>query len=282
MRILREIVRVDDLPTIPESMLEVQRLANAESADAKALAKVIKRDPTLAARLLRIANSAFYGPRSKPISSIQFAITRLGFQEVARLALASSVIEQFALTFNTIDYYAFWRHSLAAAQLAQTICERDATPFRLEPSAAYMAGLLHDIGLLVYDRYYPRIFDEIANHSLLTTQSYLMAEQELLGKEAHCFVGGALMEVWKLEAAAVAAVRYHHLPEKAPNRFQGMAHILAVAEYELANHELGCIEGQSRCPEQSYSACALSARQASALAAAIGDSLERCDALLAR
>ncbi len=282
MNILREITRVDDLPTIPESVLEVQRLADAEDADAKALATIIQRDPALAARLLRVANSAFYSARSNPVSSVQFAITRLGFQEVARIALASSVIEQFALTFNTINYYSFWRHSLAAAFLAQRIGAREESPLSAEKNMLYLAGLLHDIGLLIYDRFYPRIFDEVNSHALVTTSTYLSAEQELLGKEAHCFVGGALLEVWRLDPCAVAAVRYHHLPEKAPLRFNLVAHALALVEHLLGEADLGCIEGGSGSPESSYEALAITREEAGDILAQTRTSLASCDSLISR
>jgi HD-like signal output (HDOD) protein len=267
MKVLNFIAKIKELPTIPESVAEVQRIIDADEADAHALASVIERDPTLTARILKVANSALYGPRAKRLSSLQLAIARLGFNQVAQLALTSGIIEQFALTFNTINYYAFWRHSLGAAGLMQQLGKSNKlVGAAAQPSVLYLSGLLHDIGLLIYDRYFPRVFDEVASHGLYHGLSFLEAEEQLLGKESHGFAGGVLLELWKMDVEVIASVRYHHHPDKAPVRLQPIAHALSVVEYLLSTTELASVEGQHRVvPLESCALLGLSESDCSAL-----------------
>ncbi len=244
MSILVRLREIEKLPTLPEIMMKVQALINSDESDAASLAHIIKQDPALSSTILKTANSAYYNFAKRRISSITEAIARIGFNEVLKITLAMSVIEQFANTKSMIGYASFWRHSLTAAGLttiiADVINDEDLQEYRQD---LFLAGLLHDIGILIYDQFFHEEFTEIINCTLNEEKTYLAAENIISPKETHGFIGGALLEIWKLALPIIVSVRNHHTPQKAPENFRKIVSIVSLAEYILCNGRVGSFEG---------------------------------------
>lgn len=244
MSILTRLKDIKDLPTLPEVMVKVQALISSEKGDANALATIIKQDPALTTTILKTANSAYYNIVNRRISSISEAIARIGFNEVLKITLAMSVIQQFSNTKSMIGYKAFWRHSLTAANVSLIIIDLikhdTLEQYRQE---LFLAGLLHDIGILIYDQFFHEEFTKIIDFALGQEKTYLSSEGIISPKETHAFIGGALLEIWKLALPVVVAVRNHHSPEKAPENLRELVAVVSLVEYVLCNSRVGSFEG---------------------------------------
>ncbi len=244
MSVIVRLREIRELPTLPEVVLRIQRLIHSETSDASMLARIIEKDPPLASKVLRVANSSFYGNVHSRITSVSRAVARLGFNEVRDLSLAMSLIKQFGHRRSVLGYQLFWEHSLTAAYLSRIIADSSSVTFDdNERQTLFMAGLLHDIGILTLDQFFPEEFARIRSRALQEEQSYLQAEHAIVEKEPHPTVGGALLEFWKMANAVIAAVRDHHTPEKSPEKYRKFASVIAVAEYILCNSGIGSFEG---------------------------------------
>ncbi|MGD9200039.1 MAG: HDOD domain-containing protein [Chitinispirillia bacterium] len=246
MSILTHLREIKELPTLPEVMIKVQKIVNLEKSDAAMLSEIIRQDPSLSSTILKTANSTYYNASNRRISSLVQAITRIGFDEVLKITLAISAIEQFSNTKTIIGYKSFWRHSLAAAGLAQLIVSMSKSESISDDyQDFFLAGLLHDIGILIYDQFFHSEFGKIIDYALKEDKSYLDAENEISPKETHAFIGGALLEIWKLALPIIGAVRYHHTPEKCPQKLGGIVAVIALTEYILSSSYFGSFEGSS-------------------------------------
>ena len=97
----------------------------------------------------------------------------------------------------------------------------------------YLSGLLHDIGILVLDQFFHEEFAFLMNSSIESGESFLNVESRIVENETHPFVGGTLLEIWKLASPVLSAVRYHHTPDRAPELHKHLATIVALSEYVL-------------------------------------------------
>lgn len=237
------IQQLTDLPALPQAGLKLMRLLENPDCDTDEVVKVVRMDAVLSAKLLRACNSAIYGFR-QTVTSIDQAVFSLGFAEVQRLAIAltfGGVMNQ-TLRGYEIDNEAYWLHSLLVGFGAEALAK--AVPqFKSEASAAYTAGILHDIGKLVLNRVLAR--ESIATiRDLIETHGYsrLDAERDVLGFE-HAEVGACLLEKWGLPACLAEAVRHHHEPVFRPQPtlsvFIHMANCIA--------HQFGSAPGWGGC-----------------------------------
>lgn len=245
MSILKRLKEIKELPTLPEVMFKVQKLVNFDKSDAAMLADIIKQDPSLTSTILKIANSAFYNITNRRISSLTEAIARIGYDEVFKITMAVSAIEQFSNTKTIIGYKSFWQHSLTAASMTLEIVKmmkKDC--LSNEYQDLFLAGLLHDIGILIYDQFFHDEFTNIIEYALREEKSYLYSENIIAAKETHAFIGGALLEIWKLTLPIINAVRYHHTIEKCPQKLKGMVAIVSLTEYILCSSYLVSFEGR--------------------------------------
>ncbi len=206
---------VEDLPTLPSILTELERLLHSESTGAAEIALVIEEDPGIAGGVLRVANSVmFYSSMSGTIVSVRDAIVRLGLKEVGQLVSAAALIRTFKSMGSHLNPRHFWRRSLCTA-VAGRVIVRTATSIRtLAEEEAYMAGLLHDIGLLILDQYFPDDYEQL--HAAFESKGANNAdiERDILGID-HGEIGGFLLDQWNLPAPLVQAVTWHNQPDRA-------------------------------------------------------------------
>ena len=244
MNVLQRLYEITGLPALPEIMVKIQHIVNSEEGDAQLLAKIIEQDLSLTAKVLKVANSAFFSAGNKRISSLPIAIARIGFNEIRSITMAITLIKQLSKKSNYIDYRAFWRHSLSAAYLTQTIAAMlNKKLSNEELQFCFLAGLLHDMGILIYDQYFHREFEQIMEYAIKQEKSFLTAEQVIAGKATHQMVGSALLETWKIDLPIISGVRFHHSFDKAPGHHLTCAAIVYLAEYILCNWAVGSFEG---------------------------------------
>ena len=244
MGIISRLKDIVELPTVPEVLVSVQRTVHSAEGGASQLASVVGRDPALAAKILKIANSAYFGAAGRRISNITTAITRIGFREVGHIAMAVSVVRQFGRHGGTLEPRQFWIHSLAGAGLAEKVaahCSGMIEPHEREQ--LFLAGLLHDAGILVYDQFFNNELRTVLDYAARCEVSFLAAEAVVCSLEPHPLVGGGLLELWKLDPLIVSGVRFHHDPSRAPQLHRRFCSIIAVVEYLLCNCSMGSFEG---------------------------------------
>ena len=203
----KELVKgVTKLASLPEVCVRVNEMVDDPRCSAAAIGEVISQDPALSAQLLRIANSAFFNFPSQ-ISTITRAITVIGERELRYLVLAMSAVRAFAdVPVNVINMATFWRHSVYVGALSRLMARRCHV---LHGERLFVAGLLHDIGMLVLLMREP----EGIKAALLASEEQgaplVECEQALLGC-THAEVGQALLSGWKLPQSLCETVAWHH------------------------------------------------------------------------
>jgi putative nucleotidyltransferase with HDIG domain len=188
-----------DIPLLHDVAHQILSASSAGDADPRNLAELIHRDQAIATHVLRIANSAAYLPRER-IVSLEQAITRLGLATLRNIVIAVSVRARVFL-FGAFESYArmMWRHSFAAALFAREIARRTG----VDGEAAFMAGLLHDIGKPVVLRVIADLGEEYVDILGPTLLRRVLEEH-------HLDVGSRLAENWKLPQTIAQAIAFHH------------------------------------------------------------------------
>ncbi len=205
----REILRkVSSVPALPEIVLQLRRLCSDDRVGYAEIAALIERDPILTASVLRLANSVFFGGAGQ-IGSVQLAMTRLGLKRVYQMALTVSLapIAHVELSGYGMNPHQLWEHSLATAMLGERLAEQQPD---VDPSDAYTAGLLHDMGKIVMSSFVDVDLEAI-RRGLDEGLAFDEAEKKALGVD-HADIAGALLERWQIPSAVQKAVRWHHRP----------------------------------------------------------------------
>jgi putative nucleotidyltransferase with HDIG domain len=214
---------LDDLPSLPAVVMELLNSIDQEDVDISVLAKKVSYDQALTAKTLRLANSSLYGLQVK-VTTIQQAITFLGFQTTRNLITAAAVTGCFAeRACAGFDHKAFWRHSIASAACAKVLARQ----MRFNQDYAFTAGLLHDIGRLVLVSCFPKQYEQAIAHRDEHDCLMLEAERAVLGVD-HVQAGVALADHWNFSDTMRLAIAHHHDPEATGAGF--LAAIIHVAD----------------------------------------------------
>jgi HD-like signal output (HDOD) protein len=226
-RIRRIAEGILELPTLPTVVAKIIELVDNPRTNATLLARLISTDPALTARMLKLANSAYYGfPRR--IGTINLAIVVLGFNTVRDLALSASLVDRFDLNEDRDDsgLMGFWSHSVKTAVAARML--QRLTRSRVV-GEAFVAGLLHDIGRLVIARYLTKEHLLIQEELQISGRPIWEIEHEILGM-SHSEVGGLLCKRWNLPQNICDAITWHHHPAERDDddRLTSLVH---MAEY---------------------------------------------------
>lgn len=195
------------LPSLPAAVTELILTLHDEDAVIDDLANGISSDQGLAARVLQVANSPFYGLHNG-IASIHEAIVILGFRAVSNLVMAAALTGYFRPPPEShFDLERFWSHGLYSALGARTLARQ----VSLDPEAGFTVGLLHDIGQLMLVSVRPSWHTLVFNRQQIDQCDWLSAERKALGFD-HTQSGAALAERWHFPAEILAAVANHHAP----------------------------------------------------------------------
>jgi putative nucleotidyltransferase with HDIG domain len=231
-----ELVDKSEISSIQSVVSGVIDVINDPQSSAKDLKDIIEIDPPLTARVLKVANSAYYYSLRK-ISEIQHAVIWIGFDVVKEIALSQKVCEVFDQdeTINGYSGTALWKHSIAVALLGKMICRRE---FGERGENAYAAGLLHDIGIIVENQFLENDFREVLNKAKQEENNLSTSEYEVLGY-THTDIGKMLTDHWSFPEELVVAIGNHHNPDKAPEEFSKFASTLYIADYLCQERGIG-------------------------------------------
>jgi len=199
--------RIEEIPTLPAIITRILEVLEDESSSARDLERIVSCDQSIAAKVLKIANSAYYGfPRE--ITTIHRAIVMLGFHTVKGLALGSSIFETLFHPGGTshFDRTAYWLHSIACSRCAMALGRELGEP---DPEEAFLGGLLHDIGMVVMDHVMHEEYSLVLERAIREGGSLDQLEREACGFD-HGEVGAWLGERWKFPPSLLDVICFHH------------------------------------------------------------------------
>jgi putative nucleotidyltransferase with HDIG domain len=230
------IEKVTDLPSPSPSALRLITSLNRPDTDPDEIVRVVEQDPVLSAKLLAVCNSAAVGA-SQPVASTKQAVFYLGYREIYRLVMAISFGGALGrvLSGHAMRDRELWRHSLVTALATQAVlAEARAADF--EPSIAYTAGLVHDIGKIVLNEVLD--FDtqaKLRDRIERDHRSRLEAERDVLHTD-HAEVGAALLRRWRLPDLLVEAVADHHQPITSPRpQLSAVVHVANCVAHQVGS-----------------------------------------------
>lgn len=196
---------IRDLPSLSTVVVELLASIDKDDVDVHELGEKIALDQSIAAKTLRLANSSFYGMSSK-VTTIHQAISVLGFHSIRTLVTACAVTGSFPPSASGgFEFKGFWRHSVATA----VCCKMLAPHLKLNPEAAFTAGLLHDIGTLVLATQLAPQYAQMQAWRDEHDSTIIEAEHAVFGID-HAAVGAALCAHWKFPVQMQEAVAQHH------------------------------------------------------------------------
>ncbi len=206
----KQIVRkFSDVKTLPHVALKVTQLANDERTTMHDFEEVIKLDPILVTRLLRLVNSPYFG-LSRKVESISKAVVFCGVKQLRNLVAVEALRSMFQGGDERFSREKLWLHSATVAILAEMIAKRI---FGVAGDDAFLAGIIHDIGLVAEDQVVPAELRLAADEMRQGRASLIACERERIGAD-HCEVGALLAREWKLPDEIFKAIKFHHDPEK--------------------------------------------------------------------
>lgn len=220
------IEKIDAIPSLPNTTNEVIELLNDDEATIEELEKVVKQDQSLAAKILRFANSGYYG-YERQVTNLEMAIKLLGFNTIQSVVISHGVEDNYsAPEVPDFPREEFWEYSLACGIGCEVVADR----LGFEPEQkgqAFCAGHLHATGKTILDQHLHREFIRIIE--LMNEEDINMyeAEQEVLDT-THCKIGADVLDKWNLPDPIVEAARYYYTPEESDDITVAVVHVSSV------------------------------------------------------
>jgi len=235
-KLQKMLLEIDDLPSIPETLMEILKVLDDPDSGPGDLGKIIRLDAPLMARILRLANSPYYSSRGD-ISDISRCVTVLGYRTVRQVAIcvsvATSVMESVAEAGGQLDYRELWRHSVVTGAISKYLALMAGFS---DPEEMFTAGLLHDMGKFILEIHAPEIYWQIIRDRNHSGHSLIEMEEDTFGFD-HCLLGQVFGRSWRFPEMLTRCCAEHHSPLSAepenPVVDRAVA-IVALADY-LAN-----------------------------------------------
>jgi len=217
----------NDLPTLPSVASQIFSIASNPNSSATELADIISRDPALTSKLLKTVNSAFYGSPQK-ISSVKYAISLLGTEEIVDLSFGLAVAKVFDFKYlkEFINPQLLWHHSFCTALIVKHFY-RDLTGQK--DDGVFSAGLLHDVGKIFFIEHFTDPYRKTYRDAEEHEQPLFEFEEDDFGLN-HAMAGNYLAVRWNFPEALTHAIAYHHQPFSAPDHSE-LAAVTGLADY---------------------------------------------------
>ncbi|SIS82170.1 response regulator [Neptunomonas antarctica] len=233
--------RIERLPSLPDIYEALSNALLSGQSSAREISQIIERDPVMSAKVLQLVNSAFFG-LERQIYRLNEAVTILGVRSIRDLTLASHIFEAFPQSnaWASFSFSQIHSRSMLVARLAQDIC-RSVKVDKHVQGQAFLAGLLHDFGMVMLASHDPEKYRHIMNKAAELSQPLYVVEKMNLGV-SHAEIGAYLLGLWNLPPKVVEAVLFHHFPGSSPsNKFQPLTAVhIADALLPSVNSINGC------------------------------------------
>ena len=229
---IKSCARLPSLSTISTALRE---LLSSDRRYTAQISEVIRRDPSLTARLLRLVNSVYFG-LATPVNSIEEAVFYLGVRQIRQLAMVTPIIEDFQKLAGKAPFAwrEFWRHCIGAAIMTREVISLVEVPV---DEADYVAGLVHDVGKIAMASAFPDHFAEIHRRMLAGAPDLIAVETEVLGHN-HTEIGGLYLKNHNLPDIMVESALHHHEPERASRHCQIVAAV-QIADLLVRHAKIG-------------------------------------------
>lgn len=226
-----------EIGSLPETTARIIEVVEDSRGTADQLNEVVSHDPALAARVLKLVNSAFYGLPGR-VSDLRRAIILLGRSAVRDVAISTSVGHMFSVqpVPDLFDARDLWKHCIAVALVAKKIARAVGAPAR--ENELFLAGLIHDLGLIVERQTFPKELAEVCRRADAGRGNFLELEQDLIGA-THQDFGHALTLKWRFPQDLRTGVSCHHNPEAGADETRLLASILRCADIFCCRHGYG-------------------------------------------
>ncbi len=215
------------LPTLPAVVDRIIGAASDKTTTTEELSEIISMDQGMTNKLLVLANSIYYGQRTK-VDTTKRAITVIGFDEIIGIALAMSILSSFSGASGLgLDLKVLWIHAIGCATAAKELAKRT------NPSIAdkvFIPSLLHDMGKVILSIHFKEEYIEVRQKAIEEKKTLYVVENELL-KINHASLAALLMKRWNFPDSILIPCRFHHNPEKCPVKLQHMTLIINLADY---------------------------------------------------
>jgi HD-like signal output (HDOD) protein len=224
--LLQRLEGLHQIPTIPAVLAPLLRYLQqpVEQLDVQKVTDLLSQDKSLAAQCLQMANSPLFG-RAQNVQSLRGAVMSLGFRHVSDIAMSCGVLNMLPSEKTSLDPVVFWEHSLGCALVSRHIARK--INFG-DPGKAYLAGLLHDLGIIVNLWVLPQEFRAAWEKGKSEGIPLHEAEQITMGL-THCESGRLLAERWALAPELLEVISYHHTPEKSAEH-AGLVALVQLAD----------------------------------------------------
>lgn len=229
------ILETVDIPSLPTVAMKVLQLMNNDYSSINELEKIIVHDQAFSTRLLRIANSPYYG-RGRSIDTISTAIIVIGFNTMKNLVVAAS-LKDIHRKFGLFEQR-LWEHSLGVSIAASIIAMETKL---IQSEEALVAGLIHDVGKTVLNNSLPEQYSVVVEKVYEEGLPFIKVEDEILGFN-HCNVGGLIARKWKLPKNLEVVIEYHHsetFPAFEDSNFETFCEIIRIADAVCLNMGIG-------------------------------------------
>ena len=215
--------RLQHIPPLPQVAQDAMDILDRPDVDLRALEQTLHHDPALTTQMLRVANSPFYG-LTRQISSLHDACLLLGIYTVRNVVLTAAVMTRFPPdNSHSLDRQALWKHAIGTAIAAKVI----AIKCKFDQELAFTCGLLHDIGKLVLDCYFPEETAAVVQYRDRHDCLLRDAEMKVLGFD-HSTIGAWIAKRWNLPPMLVHAIAFHHVPDQNTTLAADIVHVADV------------------------------------------------------
>lgn len=221
------LARLSEISSLPEITTRIVQVVEDPRATAHDMHEIVRSDPALATKILKVVNSAFYGLPSQ-IASLERAILLLGLSAVKNIALAASLSRLFSVEAITEQFAArdLWRHCIAVGVCARRLADMIHSS---QVDETFVAGLVHDMGLMAVQQLFPAKLRAAAERCLVSGERFCTVEEALVGGDHQTF-GGALAARWRFPPGLRYAIAYHHDVEALQPEFQKLTALVCVAD----------------------------------------------------
>ncbi len=242
--ILKALTEKGDLPPLPEILLKLQTLINDPESEIEEIARLIETEPVLSGRLIKLSNSVLYGG-GKEDGDLSSVVMRLGVKMILDLAYALQLTNVFS-KFKSLDQYKFWMHSMAVACLTQTLSKK-ANLSDEERQESYICGLMHDLGIVVFEHLIPDEYAEFVKSIGPEEASLETLELEKFGI-AHPELGAKFIShYWPISPIVINSVEQHIDPSSLNGYGLNIAQLVGIANQVAINE--GMTHGIGNPPE---------------------------------